>query len=328
MPTISVIIPVYNGEKTIKETIESVLKQDFSDFELIVINDGSKDTTLEVISSINDPRIQVFSYPNAGLSASRNRGYVHSCGEYITFLDADDLWTPDKLERQLRALQAHPKAAVAYSWTNFIDESSNFVRIGSRITLTGNIYPNLLLANFLESGSNALICRRALVEVGGFDESLLAAEDWDMWLRLAEHHDFVAVPYPHVLYRLSTHSMSTNVLQQESACLYVIEQAFLKAPGSLQKLKQCSMSNLYKYLTYRALEGLPKRNMSFLAAQYILKAVGYSPDLFFSKVFVKVLVKVVLLSILPSKCFHFLSTKYKKAFNTSSLLNRIQIQPL
>jgi glycosyltransferase involved in cell wall biosynthesis len=326
MPQISVVIPVYNGEKTIKETIESVLAQDFTDYEIIIINDGSQDSTLKIIATISDPRIQVFSYSNAGLSASRNRGFAHSCGRYIAFLDADDLWTSNKLSQQLKALQEHPQAAVAYSWTNFIDESSNLVRIGSRVTITGNVYPNLLLGNFLESGSNALICKHALAEVGDFDESLRAAEDWDMWLRLSQQYNFVAVSHPHVLYRLSTHSMSTNVLQQEAACLQVMEQAFSKASASLQILKRRSNSNLYKYLTYRALEGYPKRATSFLAIQYLWKAIRYSPNLLFSKVSLKVFLKVVLIATLPPEKSYLLISKYKKAFNTSSLLAQIQVQ--
>lgn len=113
MPTISVIIPVYNGQKTIKETIQSVLNQTFADWELIIVNDGSQDATLEIINSINDYRIKVFSYSNAGVSSSRNRGIDQAQGEFISFLDADDLWTPDKLKEQLKALQENPQAALA-----------------------------------------------------------------------------------------------------------------------------------------------------------------------------------------------------------------------
>jgi glycosyltransferase involved in cell wall biosynthesis len=91
MPLISVVIPVYNGEKTILETIESVLNQSFTDFEIIVINDGSQDATLEIVSSIKDPRLKVFSYPNAGQAIARNRGVSHAVGEFVSFLDADDL---------------------------------------------------------------------------------------------------------------------------------------------------------------------------------------------------------------------------------------------
>jgi glycosyltransferase involved in cell wall biosynthesis len=121
-PTISVIIPAYNAERTILETIASVQQQTFSNFELIVINDGSTDRTLELLNSLEDPRLKIFSYSNGGLPVARNRGIYHATGEFITFLDADDLWTPDKLELQLTALQQHSEAGVAYSWTHYMDE--------------------------------------------------------------------------------------------------------------------------------------------------------------------------------------------------------------
>ncbi|NER48248.1 MAG: glycosyltransferase family 2 protein [Symploca sp. SIO1A3] len=126
MPTISVIIPAYNAQKTIQETINSVLNQTFSDFELIVINDGSQDSTLEIVSSISDRRMRVYSYPNAGPQKSRNRGIAQATGEYVSFLDADDLWRADKLEAQLQALQGNSQAAVAYSWTDYINESGQY----------------------------------------------------------------------------------------------------------------------------------------------------------------------------------------------------------
>jgi glycosyltransferase involved in cell wall biosynthesis len=121
MQTISVVVPAYNAERTILETIASVQQQTFSDFELIVINDGSTDGTLEQLNTVKDPRLKVFSYENGGISVARNRGIAQATGEFIAFLDADDLWTPDKLELQLAALQQHPEVGVAYSWTCFMD---------------------------------------------------------------------------------------------------------------------------------------------------------------------------------------------------------------
>ena len=118
MPLISVIIPVYNAEATIKETIDSVLNQTFTNLELIVINDGSKDSSLSIISNIKDSRLKLFSYDNAGVAISRNRGIKKASGKFIAFIDADDLWTSDKLEAQLKALQSNPQAAVAYSWVD------------------------------------------------------------------------------------------------------------------------------------------------------------------------------------------------------------------
>jgi glycosyltransferase involved in cell wall biosynthesis len=273
MATVSVVIPVYNGEKTIRETIESILNQTFKDFELIIINDGSEDATLEVVSSFQDTRLKVFSYPNAGLSASRNRGTFHAVGEYISFIDADDLWTPDKLEAQLKTLQDNPEAAVAYSWTNYIDESSQFLRPGGKPTASGNVLGKLLVINFLENGSNALFLRQALIDVGGFDESLSCAEDWDIYLRLAAHYSFVVVPSPQILYRVSTHSMSTNVVRQEAACLTVLKRAYAQAPKSIQYLKKYTWANLYTYLSFKALDAYADRHRGLIATRFLWQLI-------------------------------------------------------
>ncbi|MBW4664647.1 MAG: glycosyltransferase family 2 protein [Chroococcus sp. CMT-3BRIN-NPC107] len=148
-PLISVVIPTFNSEKTIRETIDSVLNQTWKNLELIVVNDGSQDSTLDVINSIKDPRLKVFTYPNGGVAASRNRGFAQAQGEFVSFLDADDLWTKDKLEAQLKALQNNPQAGVAYSWTNYIDKNSKFLRAGNHRNLSGNVYAELLKSNFL-----------------------------------------------------------------------------------------------------------------------------------------------------------------------------------
>ncbi|MCF3646977.1 glycosyltransferase family 2 protein [Planktothrix agardhii] len=225
MVLISVVIPVYNGAKTIQQTINSVLNQTFKDWELIIIDDGSQDSTVKIIREIEDSRIRIFSYDNGGLSLSRNRGIHHAQGEYITFLDADDLWTSDKLEAQFQALEEHPEAAVAYSWTDYIDQSSQFLHSGRHITINGNVYQHLLVNNFLENGSNPLIRKQALNQVGGFDSSINSVADWDMWVRLAALYQFVAVPLPQILYRVSTRSMSSQIKNQERECLKVIEKA-------------------------------------------------------------------------------------------------------
>ena len=320
MPLISVVIPVFNGEKTIKETIDSVLKQTFTDFELLVINDGSQDLTVEVVEKIQDSRIQLYSYPNAGLAASRNRGIDRSTGEYIAFIDADDLWTPDKLEAQFNALKSHPEAAVAYSWTDYIDEYSQFLGKGGHITVNGNIYPHLLLTDLLENGSNPLIRKQAFIEVGNFDESLSAAEDWDMLLRLAIRYHFIAVSSPQVLYRISSNSMSFNVLQQERESLKVIERAFNQAPESLQYLKKPSLANLYKYLTYKSLEGTPQQKKGLVAARMLSSAVKNDLSLLQAKVIGKVVFKILVMVLLPPDLAQSVITKFKIFSNTTTLL--------
>ncbi len=301
MPLISVIIPTYNGEKTIIETIESVLNQTFQDFELIVINDGSQDSTLEIVSCIQDSRLKVLSYPNAGLAASRNRGISQAVGEYISFIDDDDLWTPDKLEAQLKVLQDNPEAAVAYSWTDYIDESSKFLRRGGYSTASGDVLAKLLVVDFLENGSNALIRRQALIEIGGFDESLPAAEDWDIFLRLAARYPFVAIPSPQILYRSSAYSMSANVARQEAACLKVLKQAYERAPKSLQHLKKYTWANLYRYLSFKILDGPTTRKRGLLAAKFLGKLLINDLGSLKLSSMRKVLLKAALWIFIPSK---------------------------
>jgi len=313
MPLISVIIPVFNSEKTIRETIESVLKQSFTDFELIVVNDGSQDTTLEIIIQIKDPRLKVFSYSNAGVSATRNRGISQATGKYISFLDSDDLWTSDKLESQLKALQANPQAGVAYSWTNYIDESGKFLYSGNKVVLNGNVYEQLLLQNFIESGSNVLIRREALNQVGGFDESLFGPEDWDLLIRLAAKYDFVVVPIPQILYRMSANSVSSSISRQEKASLKVIEKAFTQAPEALQHLKRYSISNLYKYLTFRVLVGSLERQKALTAAYCFWYAVKNNPAMLshHPKLMLIVMLKIMAGILLPNKQLQIWVTKLK-----------------
>ncbi|MGL5084036.1 MAG: glycosyltransferase [Microcoleaceae cyanobacterium] len=322
MPLVSVVIPVYNGEKTIAETIDSVLSQSFKDFELIVINDGSTDKTLEIISQFQDPRLQVFSYSNAGLATSRNRGIQQAKGEYISFLDADDLWTFDKLEAQVQALNSDPEAAVVYSWTDLIDESSQFLSSDSRASFTGDVYPNILLASFPSNGSNVMVRRQAFAESGRFDESLKAAEDWEMWIQLGAKYPFAVVPKPQVLYRISQSSMSTKLEQHETESLKVIERAFAQAPNHLQPLKPQSLANLYKYLTFKALDG----QQGVKAAQFFWKAANYDPALFRSGITGKVLLKVTILTIFPPQVSQKILGKMGKLTNTNTLLGYINLE--
>lgn len=328
MPLISVSIPVYNGERTIRETIESVLHQTIPDLELIIINDGSSDRTLEVVSEIEDPRLRVFSYPNAGQAASRNLGLSQARGDYISFIDADDLWTPDKLEAQFNALQANPDAAVAYSWTDWIDESGNFLRPASRGTHSGDVLAILLLNDFIGSGSNALIRTEALRAVGGFDESLPPAEDWDLWLRLARRYCFVAVPQPHVLYRQLTQSASVNVWKMEQSSLKIIDRAFREAPESLQYLKRSSLGNRYKYLTFKSLDGLPNRSRGWTAMRYFWRAFTCDPALLRTRVFWKVWLKIVTFIALPSGSAKNALDRLKGLANINTLISHhMQIAP-
>jgi glycosyltransferase involved in cell wall biosynthesis len=173
MPLVSVIIPVYNADRTLLETVDSVQNQTLTNIEIIIINDGSTDRTLDIIQNISDARVKVFSYKNGGLPTARNRGIAQATGEFISFIDADDLWTPDKLARQLAALEAHPEAAVAYSWTQTIDEQGHWLHQYHSVFLEGDVYPEILVNNFVSNGSNVLVRKEAILSVGEFDSTLI-----------------------------------------------------------------------------------------------------------------------------------------------------------
>lgn len=312
MPLISVIIPVYNAEATIKETIDSVLNQTFTDLELLVINDGSKDSSLSIISNIKDSRLKVFSYKNAGVAISRNRGIKKAGGKFIAFLDADDLWTSDKLEAQLKALQSNPKAAVAYSWVDYINEFGEFLHNGNHTTINGNAYKQLLVENVLENGSNPLIRRDALIKVGGFNQSLTPAEDWDMWLRLAACYDFVTVPYPQILYRTLSHSGSTNVLKMEKVCSQLIEQAFNRAPASFQYLKKRASGILYYYLIHKSLESKNSSQNSIAAMRFFCNTIRYDASVWQWRIMLKTIIRISTLFVLPPLMYQRFKAVYKR----------------
>lgn len=254
MPTISIITPAYNAERTILETIESVQKQTYSDFELIVINDGSKDRTLELVQSVKDERLKVFSYENGGVCVARNRGLSHVTGEFIAFIDADDLWTADKLELQLAALQQHPDAGVAYSWTYFMYDQEGSVVPGKPVFFEGNVYPNLLIENFLAHGSNPLIRKEAIESVGEFDSTFPHCADWDFYRRLAVHWNFVLVRKHQIYYRQSSGSMTSKIDGIEKQMLVMFEKAYQTAPPEYQYLKNQSLAWLYEYCTQQYLQ--------------------------------------------------------------------------
>ena len=295
---ISIIIPAYDAEKYLANTIQSVINQTFTDWELIIINDGSTDGTLELINNFQDKdsRIKVFSYENAGVAHSRNRGIAEAKGEYIAFLDADDLWTPDKLEMQLKVLQKNSDASVAYSWVDYIDEAGKFLYPGSHITVNGDAYSKLLINNFLENGSNPLVRRDALAKIGNFDVNLPPAEDWDLYLRLALEYQFVVIPKPQILYRLCTNSCSANIIKMETQALRVIEKAYNQTPESLQYLKRETLAKLYEYLLFRTLESNPQRKQFWQASKYFYKMLGYNPAILLrrSRLMLIVLVKILL----------------------------------
>ena len=296
-PTISVIVPAYNAANTIIETIDSVCRQTFQDFELIVINDGSSDRTLELLTTIDEPRLQVFSYKNGGLPVARNRGIAHSKAEFITFIDADDLWTEDKLELQLAALQQNSEVGIVYSWTTVMDEQGKSFYPGKSVSHQGDVCKQLLCNNFIASGSNVMIRRKAIESVGEFESTLKSAEDWDYWLRLAlAGWQFAVVPKAQIFYRQSSGAMSSKIDVMEKYNLMVVDRAFKIAPPQLQYLKPESQANVLLYIAQLSLQ---HGNQVKQTWQKLRQAFWLYPQIAQRKKFVVVALKLFSAAILP-----------------------------
>jgi len=309
MPLVSVIIPAFNAERTILSTVHSIQQQTISDFELVVINDGSTDKTLEFLDSIDDSRLKVFSYPNGGLPTARNRGISKATGEFITFIDADDQWTPDKLASQLAALEQHPEAGVAYSWTTYIDENDQFLHTGDPLVYEGNVYPKLLIRNFISNGSNMLIRRQLVEEVGEFDPTLKSAEDWDYYIRLAAISHFRVIPKYQILYRRSSHSMTSKVDVMEKYLLAVIHKSFQSAPAELQFLKNQSLAVNYRFLTHLCMTHSPDSDDLKQASSKLYKAVLLYPKLLLDRDLQGLALKIGLKRLFPGVNFKSLVDK-------------------
>lgn len=308
MPEISVIIPAYNAELTIIETIQSVQQQTFQDFELIVIDDGSKDRTVELVHSLKDERLKIFSYENGGVCVARNRGVSHSTGEFIAFLDADDLWTSDKLELQLKALQEHPEAGVAYSWTCFMDEQGESLSFLSSppYSFEGNVYQKLLVSDFIHSGSNTLIRRQAIESVGDFDSACAGCADWDYWLRLSVNWNFVVVSKHQILYRRSSGSMSSKVEVMKKEAIIALEKAYRAAPPEFQGLKNQTFANLHKYCAGLYLQHSTDINGVLKAGKNLSSAILINPRILFYQDTYKLLTKFLLKLVLPFRMSSYL----------------------
>ena len=195
---VSVVIPLYNKEHLVGETIRSVLSQSFSDFEIVVVNDGSADRSADVVRSFNDLRINLIEQANAGVSAARNAGIKASQGEWIAFLDADDLWLPGNLAGHMAILDRNPE--LVWSAGLFERRSKNGkTRVAADLDflsrqMEGEVVRDalaLLSRGFVWTGA-VLVRKDVFAEVGYLDPALRTAEDLDMWLRIALRHPRIA----------------------------------------------------------------------------------------------------------------------------------------
>jgi glycosyltransferase involved in cell wall biosynthesis len=288
MPKVSVLIPAYNAMAYLSETIESVLSQTFNDFEVIVVNDGSSDGTEQWVSQIVDSRVKLISQENKGLAGARNTGIAHASVEYIAFLDADDLWEPIKLEKQVRILEENPEVGLVYTWVAYINEKSEFTGRVVKYQAEGDVWQTLLECNIVECGSVAMVRRSCFDTVGVFDWNLSAfnvTEDWDMWLRIAARYPFKVVKEPVTYYRQSSSSASKNLKAIEQGFHIVIEKAFDSAPPELLDLKRRSYGLANFCFAWKALQSRERAYKE--AIHFRASALAHYPRLRFSKEYLR-----------------------------------------
>jgi glycosyltransferase involved in cell wall biosynthesis len=307
MPTVSVIVPTYNTIAYLPDAIESILKQTFEDFEILLVNDGSTDSTAQWAEKLTDPRIRYIEQKNQGLSAARNTGIDLAQGRYIGLLDADDLWEPTKLEKQVALLDANPDIGMVHSWVTFMDGQGRSTGRIWKTQAEGMALSQLLHRNDVAVLS-VLVRRECFAKVGGFDPKLRSLEDWDMWLRLAVDYPIAVIKEPLAYYRQLPGSMSRNCKVMEASFKKVIDRHFALAPQSLQFLRDRSYSSAYQCLAWKAIQS--DRPDFDLAWAYYRSALRFHPRMLLTLDGFKLLLAIQIQKRLPPSGYDHLLDKF------------------
>ncbi|MCH4545392.1 glycosyltransferase [Rhizobium changzhiense] len=237
-PLVTIVIPAYNAEKTLVETLRSVSAQSYDKLEILVVDDGSRDGTFDLARdySLSDHRIRVLRQDNGGVARARNHGIREARGPYIAPVDADDVWHPEKIERQLQALTRLPGGqGVAYNWYAAIDENGIIFSHSRPVMHEGNIFEPLLRENFIGNGSTPLMPREEILRCGGYDAGLRdngaeGCEDLKLYLALAETLPFALVPDFLTGYRFTRGNMSSNAYRMLKSHALVMAPIIARYP--------------------------------------------------------------------------------------------------
>lgn len=246
-PLVSVIMPAYNSEKYIADAIDSVLAQTYRNFELILINDCSADSTLDIMNNYaqKDSRITVVSNEvNSGVSFSRNRTIRMSEGEYVAFLDSDDIWAPEKLEKQISLANSNPQASLIYTASGFIRQDGK--RVDFIMHVPDKISRKELLKQNVISCSSVLIKRSSIENVSMPSDKM--HEDFATWLTVLKKEPYAyGIDEPLLIYRLSNHSKSSNKLKAALMTWRVYKYAGLNFFERLYYMSFYALRSLRKY---------------------------------------------------------------------------------
>lgn len=250
MPTISVIIPTYNSASLLKEAIQSVLDQSYTDYEIIVVDDGSTDNTREVVNELNQNsgKVRYHYQANRERSVARNHGISLAKGEYFAFLDADDKFLPDKLRIQVHVLEDNPDFGMAYSHSIAVDENGNPLSESSGLTktrLSGCIYPEMLFfKGTIITTPTVMVRARILSEIGGFDETMHICEDLDLWRRIAKRYKVLQIEEPLSVVRYRRNEQPPWMEYVQARTVYY-QKAIAEDPALAKSIQSRLFSEMY-----------------------------------------------------------------------------------
>ncbi len=231
MPTVSVVIATYNMGIHVSQAVASVLAQEPNDLEVVVVDDGSTDSTLEVLSAYaSDPRVTVIAQANLGQPKAKNAGIRACKGRFIAFCDADDYWLPGKLAKQMPLFEKDPRVGVVYSRAAVPQSDGSLKHSTERQFFRGDVLQQLFVRNIVPFGT-AVVRKECLDQVGYFDESIPMGIDWDLWLRVAAHWHFDYSPEPTYAYRIWSGQMSHNWRGRYDCALKIMDRFLESHPG-------------------------------------------------------------------------------------------------
>jgi GT2 family glycosyltransferase len=238
MPTISVVMSVFNGCDFLPEALDSILGQSFQDFEFVIINDGSTDNSLAILESYQrtDKRIRLFSHPNIGLISSLNRGCSLARGKYIARMDADDVAIKDRFAQQVAFMEANPGIGVVGTAVQMIDANGTLLRVVRYPEKNSELQGALIRSNVFWHPT-VLLRANVLKSVGGY-RNVLCAEDYDLWLRVAESHSLANLPSVLLKYRIHPQQVSHRQdEQQATAAVAAQRSAIFRRSGKQDPLR-------------------------------------------------------------------------------------------
>jgi len=272
-PLVSVIIPCYNAEKTLSETVQSVQRQSFTRWEIIIVNDGSTDSSAQLANQLATQQcIQVIHTPNRGVSAARNLGEKIARGKYLAFLDADDIWHVNKLQTQVDFFNQNSKLGVCYSRVRFTSPSGKSLHQYSAIPKKPLTAYDLLVENHLCTSSNIMCLKQLFNESAGFDTSMNYAEDQEWLIRIAldDKWDIAGVAEVLMDYRTQTNSLSSSLDKMEQGWQTLTKKVAIYAPSFIVDHFHTAQAIYLRYLARRALrQGDP----ALIGLNYIKRAI-------------------------------------------------------